>query len=565
MERREFLKLGAYGIGGLALQGSGMGWLAEAAAAGPAGTPWKFGVMADTQWKKNVDGLNPGTCAVGIIERLNERFIDHGVKFVIQVGDLCDVETDALNGNPAVRTASVRAAAAQSLYDAGIGFYPLRGNHEASATAANEFVAHYPQARGVGGKVLGGAANFTSPFGSLNGLSYSFDVGGARFVLLDQFTRLDGSGVTADNNTVDQLGWIDRQLSERPSDSHAFVFSHKNLVGQNHVDCLFGANPGTNLGARDAFIGSLESNGVRYAMGGHDHMHHRSIVKSPDGSSAVKQLICSSNSYKFYIPQGTSNDESYNHPALETPIGQELFTIGYYIFTVDGPRVTVDFYSSSHGSDYGDIDLVTSPSSFAFFKRETWGYSLNGREFLVAQGDHYTKVSDTFNGTTAKILSGVNGSVATDAAHRALCKTVNTGWTKTGAGKLGSDILNLWGMADNLAMWDQSLTGLLPNAAASQQADTFTLSLSYDNRTQPTHLGNGGFGIAAADANGAWVNAVDLNVGGTKRFVQGAWNPGYGLGTYGVDPSSKTAWAVLNRDGVFAASQDIESGPRQRA
>ena len=63
------------------------------------------------------------------------------------------------------------------------------------------------------------------------------------------------------------------------------------------------------------------------------------------------------------------------------------------------------------------------------------------------------------------------------------------------------------------------------------------------------------------DANGAWVNAVNLNTGGTKKFVAGPWQFGYGLGTYGVDPVSKTAWAVINSNGEFAVARDIEDVP----
>ncbi len=154
--------------------------------------PWRFGVMSDTQWKANADGQNPGTVAVGIINQLNEQFIDHDVKFVIQVGDLVDKETDSPNDLPNERTMGTRAAAAQALYDAGIGFYPLRGNHEGSQIAAAEFQTLYPQTVGSGDHVFG-AKNFSSPFANLNGLSYSFDYKNARFVLLDQFTRTDGT------------------------------------------------------------------------------------------------------------------------------------------------------------------------------------------------------------------------------------------------------------------------------------------------------------------------------------------------------------------------------------
>ena len=43
--------------------------------------------MGDTQWKANLDGENPETVAVGIIQQINEAFIAADVKFVIQVGD----------------------------------------------------------------------------------------------------------------------------------------------------------------------------------------------------------------------------------------------------------------------------------------------------------------------------------------------------------------------------------------------------------------------------------------------------------------------------------------------
>ena len=124
--------------------------------------PWKFGVMADTQWKANVDGENPDTVAVGIINQLNTQFINHGVKFVIQARRPGRRRKRRLNGDPTRRNMPVRAAAAQALYDAGIGFYPLRGNHEGSAAAALEFQTLYPQTQGKGPNVFG-ADEFQQP------------------------------------------------------------------------------------------------------------------------------------------------------------------------------------------------------------------------------------------------------------------------------------------------------------------------------------------------------------------------------------------------------------------
>ncbi len=567
IDRRDFVKIGAFGLAGFAATSSGLVAPLSAFAAPyrASSKAWKFGVMADTQWKANLDGKNPGTCAVGIIEALNAQFIAQGVKFVIQVGDLVDKETDSPNGSTA-RTLPVRAAAAQSLYDAGIGFYPLRGNHEASAIAAAEMPTLFPQMLGEGPNVLGATA-FSSPFATLNGLSYSFDFGNVRFVMLDQFKRTDNTDYlgSSNNNIIDQLPWIEQQLAERDADTHAFVLSHKNLTGGNHRDCLFGGDPNDNQEWRDEFISILDTYGVRYQMGGHDHMHHRSIIANSDLSGAVKQLICSSNSYKFYIPQRPSNDSMYNERTLEQMIAEELWTIGYYIVTVDGPRLTVEYYAASTGVDYGDIDLVTTPANLVFFKREAWGYSLNGKEFVIAQGDSYTAVEDSFGDTRAAVLAGVNAGTETDLANRALVKTVNTGWANADSADddAASAILSIWGIANSLSLWDENLTGELPGADRTDEADTYVLSMNYDQRRSQS-LGNGRFGIATLDDDGTWVNAVDKNFGGEKTYVQGPWREGYALGTYGVDPATKTAWAVVNHEGDFAVRRGIESAPGLR-
>jgi hypothetical protein len=98
----------------------------------------------------------------------------------------------------------------------------------------------------------------------------------------------------------------------------------------------------------------------------------------------------------------------------------------------------------------------------------------------------------------------------------------------------------------------------------SEQTDTFVLLMNYDKQASREHLGNGGFGIATRGADGKWVNAVNMNYGGTTNFVKGQWKPSYGLGTYGVDPSTKTAWAVINYNGDFAVAADIGPVPGHR-
>jgi hypothetical protein len=122
-------------------------------------------------------------------------------------------------------------------------------------------------------------------------------------------------------------------------------------------------------------------------------------------------------------------------------------------------------------------------------------------------------------------------------------------------------------MADNLSLYDAARIGTLPAAPESEETDVYTLSLTYDHSRAPRfHKGAPGFGIATRGDHGRWINAVDNNFQQTKTFVRSPWDPRYGLGTYGVDPSTRTAWAVLDYNGDFAVAQEFEpcSGHHRR-
>lgn len=701
--------------------------------------PWSFGVHGDTQWTLSSStyraGLHTNNAYVNgeLISILNDRFIEAGVKFVIQVGDLSDRSGDAAMAERALRS--------QSLYDAGIGFFPLRGNHETYGALYGydpdknlnipAFRSNFPQTQGLDN--LFGATGVNSPaIDDLTGLSYSFNYDNATFVIVDveqthyitktapynpqscldavvadvpegeefscgqgyfyylnswfygydsglivyqasydilngitvQYDSeanpivVDGSSVqdiiipagewfhidaesgrpstdwkTWNEANPDQMyngapfdiiapvadpfnrvaesssaagteywpgtqqDWISSQLDKniRGTD-HGFVFSHRGLMGADHVDCLFGSYPGSKADTQNPFYASLEENGVKYMISGHDHLYNRALVESPDGMSEVEQLISIGASSKFYGPAALG--DFFGTKGRETQISQEIDTVGYYIYTVDGPRVTVDYYADAIGNIQGDycyphgyaheegnpddnpyrsctnnplgnpttiVDGTEYPTSplmagtfavtaedFDFVKKETWGYSQNGQQFVIVQGESYTVVEDNFGATTAKVLDGTNNSTTTDLTPetpRPLNKTVNTGWVANpDPATLKSDILSLWGMSE-LGM-------------EHGQTDEYVLSMSFDFNKM-VHLGNGGIGIATY-VDGEWVNAVDENIGGAKNFVVGKYKPGYGLGTYGVDPSTKTAWAVLDYNADFAVAMDIESVPGKR-
>jgi hypothetical protein len=202
--------------------------------------------------------------------------------------------------------------------------------------------------------------------------------------------------------------------------------------------------------------------------------------------------------------------------------------------------VTVDYYAASVGtptlaSDHGEYTISSTPW-LNFAKEDSFGYSLNGKEFFVPEGGSYTQVKDTFRGTTAQILGGSNTSTATDSEGRPFTKDVTTGWAPdTSCDGLASNVFTLWGLTD----------------VGGSASDTYTLSLSYRGWSH-------GVTLVTKNARGCWVKAADGNLCGTAKAVVGPWKASYGLGTYGVDPSTHTAWAVVDHTGVFAVARHLD-------
>lgn len=302
---------------------------------------WSFGVMGDTQWGCKSDmANNPNSVPVGIIKQINTEFFNHGVKFVIQVGDLTD--------DGSIAGLKTRFDANDSLKSAGIDFYALRGNHEDNRAAQKFFRKHCIPESTSSAKVSINPSDHTS---------YSVTCNNTKLVLLDITAADSTSAMDADTS------WMDSELA---ADDHtnAFVLGHKNLQGQNHKDNMFGDGNDANPAQQNSFIADLARHNVPLYISGHDHMHNRSTVTSPDGKSSVQQLICASDSYKFYNPQTPFSSRNVQ-------ISQELYTIGYYIFTVDGTKVKVDYYAAPNG--VGDHDLIETPS-LRFSLHESWTY-----------------------------------------------------------------------------------------------------------------------------------------------------------------------------------------------
>ncbi len=395
----------------------------------------------------------------------------------------------------------------------------------------------------------------------------------------------------------DQQTWITNQLNkDTRGTTQAFVFSHRPLINENHVDSLFGSGPNSKSGTQLAFYSSLADNDVKFMISAHDHLYNRALINSITGGKQVQQIITQGASTKFYLPSklsafGTASGALIKNREIQ--ISQEVKNFGYYIYTVDGPRVTAEYYSDDDGKSGVDGGYFTDGAGYPdgtgslelpelnFVKKEEWGYSLNGNQTLVAQGGSYVGIGGTFNGTTASILAGSNNSDSKDltpfesdktGGPRALNKVVNTGWVDrpnykalpvvitfwdilklfqavmiNAHNKVQSDVMSIWGMGE----------------LGAEETDTYVLSMTYDTTSMYYGISNmmmiknGKAGIATY-VKGKWVNAVNENFGGKAKFVLGQYDSAkHGLGTYGIDLKTGTAWAVLNYNADFAVATNI--------
>ena len=498
--------------------------LATLASAGIASAdPFTFGVIADTQ---DTIGTGTNTVSTNIIAAVNAQFIAKHVSFVVQPGDLGD--------SGSVASLTTRLAANAPLTAAGIPFYGLRGNHEDNAAGQTFFNANYIPTSTSSAVVerQAGTSNYT--------VTYQ----GTKIVMLDILTADSATAMTSATNWMNNTSGIGAPgVLQEADHTQAFVFQHKNLLGQNHKDNAFGSSNDANPTQQNTFFAALAGNNVKFDISGHDHMNHRSIVTSPDGLNKVQEIISASDSTKFYTA-------SSGFSSRETTVSDQQNKIGYYTYTVDGPRVTGKYYATDKTTTASGADGDIKPNP-VWTLQDTFGYSLNGRQVTVARGTSYVGITDNtdlaiglatkygetgYVGTSMSILGGSNSLTATAEGSRPEADDLNTGWAPRTNG-LASDVLTLWGMNNAL------------DGAAPGMTDDFVLCMTLSTGSLST-----GQILLGKDANGNWVNAVDLNTGGTKNFVLGAYSSGFALGTYGVDPSTDTAWAVVNHTGEFGVA-----------
>lgn len=210
---------------------------------GCAGPEWRFIVTGDSR-----DGDN-GVNTV-ILGELADEIVDRQVDFVLISGDL----VTGYNDQAALQSQlDTWLKTMQPVYDAGIGVYPVRGNHDLGdppgVTAWNNTFS--------GAFVLPG----NGPVGEKK-LTYSFTHKNVLVIGLDQYVT---------TRRVNQT-WLDSQLAAN-TQPHIFVFGHEPAFKTKHTACLddYPEN-------RDAFWASIEKAGGRTYFCGHDHLYNHARV-----------------------------------------------------------------------------------------------------------------------------------------------------------------------------------------------------------------------------------------------------------------------------------------------
>jgi len=268
--------------------------------AGCAEPRWKFIVTGDSRGGDN--GVN-----TAILSELADEIVKRQVDFAIFSGDLVKGYVDQTALESQLNT---WRNIMQPVYDAGIGVYVVRGNHDvgepAGVTAWNNVFKD----------------EFTlpdnGPAGEKN-LTYSLAHKNALIIGLDQYIRL---------RRVNQA-WLDSQLAANTSRPHIFVLGHEPAFKALHKDCLddFPAD-------RDAFWATIENAGGRTYFCGHDHFYnHARVDDDGDPSNDIHQYIIGTAGAPLYDWSGNYDGDNSNYTVENVYYAKEY---GYVLVEISG-------------------------------------------------------------------------------------------------------------------------------------------------------------------------------------------------------------------------------------
>jgi hypothetical protein len=287
-----------------------------------------------------------------ILAEIARATVDEGVDFTLVIGDLTFGYAEDQAGFESKLTTWRNTM--QPVYDAGIGVYPCRGNHDATGVNPS-FDPTGVLSKAAWDNVFSGsyALPGNGPAGEEN-VTFSFTWGNVLVVGLDQY----GSHFQRVNQT-----WLDAQFASN-TQPHVFVFGHEPAFKIFHEDCL-----DDYPNERNAFWESITSVCGRTYFCGHDHFYNHTRIDDGDGNLAndIHQFDVATSGSSFYHWEGSYDGD--NTPFSPRLIYHEEDTYGYLLGEVDGSEVTLTWKKRTApgvyeaGSDIFTYAAACTPST----------------------------------------------------------------------------------------------------------------------------------------------------------------------------------------------------------
>ena len=298
------------------------------AAATASADSWKFIVTGDSRGNDSIVGVN-----TVILAEIAQEVINQNAEFVLFSGDLVNGYTSEANLQNQLLT---WRNTMQPVYNAGIGVYPVRGNHE----KGDDYGTHTAWDNVFADKTGSGGLDYRLPQdgpASEKNLTWSVTHGsgdGKVMVLgMDQY-------YPSKDHTVPQM-WVDLKL-EATDATHIFAMAHEPAFVSRHLDCMDDAPT-----ARNDFINSLVDAGGRSYFCGHDHFYNHLRIDDGDGNldNDLHQFIVGTAGAPLYPEGGYGGDTGSWTPTkdidgdgYDDPGAFEM-QHGFVVVEIDGPSV----------------------------------------------------------------------------------------------------------------------------------------------------------------------------------------------------------------------------------
>lgn len=300
-----------------------------------ASTPWKFIVSGDSRG----DGTPINET---ILAEIAAEVVAQGAEFVLVPGDLVSggvsqtaLEADLLDWRDLM----------QPVYDAGIGVYPVRGNHDLGS----------PSGTTAWNNVFSGvyALPDNGPPGEQN-LTFFVKHDNVLVLCLDQY-------ISGQTHRVNQA-WVDEQLT-RSECLHVFAQGHEPAFKAQHADCM--DDYPTD---RDEFWTSLHDAAGRSYFCGHDHFYDHARANDGDGNP-------DDDLHQFIVGTAGAPLRDWSPPydgsngAMTVEQVHHAKEFGYLVVEIDGAAVTMTWMER------------TSPGTYE--AAETWSYTAGPTQIYV--------------------------------------------------------------------------------------------------------------------------------------------------------------------------------------